>query len=182
MKKIASILLISSTSAVISICITADFLPRNLVHDYNEMAQDNFKTALVISRYNYHNNRVIIFCESENTKHIKLGDITLQIIPASQTTNKYKNVDFNNWIGNSAAHINSFAIMLACKWIEDGNPVGNELLKILKENIPSYKLSSPSIPIISVSELSAGSKMMKSEARQWDWRMNGSSKNRTNLP
>ena len=63
--------------------------------------------------------------------------------------------------------------MLACKWIEDGDPRGAMLLAKLKQIIPSFKLSSPDITTVTVRDLRLENEMVADEANQWERRMIG---------
>jgi hypothetical protein len=171
MKKTFTIIITALIAGVIGFATAAFLFPKKLLDDYNSMASDNFRTALALFRDGYHQNRVVIFGEKNSYHDFQIGGVSFRVIPAAKTTDNVSNDGFNNGIGNTACHVNGMAIMLACKWIIDGNPSGEILLKKLKLDIPNFKISAPSIPPIRVADLKVDSPMVKSEAEQWSWRM-----------
>lgn len=171
MKKIHIILTTSLIAGAVGFLAAALFLPHKLLDDYNDMASDNFHTALAIFRDGYKQNHLMFFGEKNEVETFKVGNITFSVYPDFVTTSDESNEVFNQGIGNAASHINSMIVMLAAKWIEDDNPAGDELLNKLVEYIPNFKISSPDISPVKIQDLEKSSPMLDSEASQWQWRM-----------
>ncbi len=171
MNKWALTILAASVAGVGCFILSAHLLPKHILDNYNAMASDNFNTALIIFRDGYRVNRVVLFGEKEAQESFQAGSVTFQVYPASQTTDDNSHDSFNPGIGNTAAHLNGMVVMLASKWIEDKDPAGDVLLQKLLEHIPNFKVSAPGISPVRIGDLESGGPMMKSEAAQWEWRM-----------
>ena len=171
-KTIAAYILLSAMIAgVVGFIAGGLLVSRMHADDYNSLASGNFRTALTLFRDGYHRNYVVLFGEQEEHAEFQAGGITFHVIPAKFTIDFFTPWEFNKGISNSAAHMNGMVVMLACKWIEDQNPAGAELLDKLKEYMPNFMLSAPRISPLRVADLTEGSPMMESRASQWRWRM-----------
>jgi len=141
---------------------------RRLLDDYNEMASGNFSVALSSFRDDYQFKRIRFFGEVKEKSTFTIDDYEFVVIPTvlDRTSNA-----FNPEYCNMASHVNGMVVMLACTWIVNGNPCGENLLSKLKQIIPNYKLSDSNNETVALTNLEKGSVMMKSEADQWSWRM-----------
>lgn len=146
---------------------------KKVVDDYRAMALENFATALVLFKDGYNSKRIVIFGESAGYLRFEISDYEFVVIPSSNTTSAMAKNSFNPKVGNMASHANEMAVMLACKWLEDGNANGEQLLERLKETIPNFRLSAPNIKTVAIKDLQAGSEMTKLQSAQWNWRMSG---------
>ncbi|MEN8848062.1 MAG: hypothetical protein ABF377_08330 [Akkermansiaceae bacterium] len=144
------------------------FFSKRLLDDYNGMASGNFSIALASFRDDYRAKRIRIFGEVEEQSAFSIDDYDFIVIP---TVKDGTSDSFNPEHANMASHLNGMVVMLACTWIENEDPRGEELLAELKQTIPSFKLSAPEIDTVSIADLENGSAMMESEADQWSWRI-----------
>lgn len=137
----------------------------------NTTAAGNFRTAVAVFREDYAGKRMILFGEDGRREQFTIGDHHFHVVPAAVTLDGKPNHDFNGGMANSAAHLNGLVVMLACKWMEDRNPAGKELLAKLRDHMPNFRVSAPDIPPVKVTDLEGSPEMIRSEASQWEWRM-----------
>lgn len=171
MKYVILVIGSSLVAGTIGFIAAAYFPSSNVLDRYNSMASDNFQTALVLFRDGYENQRVVLFGEGGGSEIFSIGDIEFKVLPGSKTTTADSEDDFNSGLGNTAAHLNSMVVMLACKWMEEDDPNGELLLDRLKEHMPSFRVSAPAIAPVAIRDLDRSSPLVKAEASQWQWRM-----------
>lgn len=174
MKRFLFVVVVFAVAGTIGFVAGGLYLNKGLLDEHNEMASDNFATAVAMFRDGYQAKRIAIFGESEEYSSFVIGTYEFVVIPGSETTSDRTKRSFNPAVGNMAAHINGMAVMLACKWVGDGDARGEQLLEKLRKIIPNFQISAPGIEIVAIKDLQLGSEMMKSEANQWGWRMGGS--------
>lgn len=174
MKRFLSVVIIVTLVGAIGFLTMGWYLTKDLLNEYNGMASENFATALALFRDGYQAKRIPIFGESEEYSSFEIDGYEFVVIPASKTTSNRTSGFFNAGLGNMGSHANGMAVMLACKWIDDGDARGEELLGKLKAIFPNFWLSAPNLVTVTIKDLEVGSEMMKSEASQWIWRMGDS--------
>lgn len=145
--------------------------PKMILEDYNNMASDNFQTALALFRNGYDQKQIMLFGEDGDNSNFQVNDYSFYVIPSDQTTDNPSETTLNKGLGNTAAHLNGMVVMLVSKWIQDNNPNADELYSKLIEHIPNFKVSAPDIAPVKVKDLKKNRPMMESEASQWQWRM-----------
>lgn len=144
------------------------FFSKRLLDGYNGMASGNYSIALASFRDDYEAKRIRVFGEVEEKSTFRIDDYEFVVLP---TVRNRTSDSFNPEYTNIASHLNGMVVMLACKWIVNEDPRGEELILKLKQLIPSFKISAPGIEAVSIANLEHGSTMMKSEADQWSWRI-----------
>ena len=136
----------------------------------SRVTSDNFYTSIHVFFIGFRNHTVLYFGESRDQSSHVVGDIQFQVMPQRSThdPNKSDTVDSS---GNFAAHLNEMALMLACKWIVEGNADGNKLLDIIKKENPRGLFNHPGLESIPFSSLSGDDKTrIEAMASQWSWR------------
>lgn len=144
------------------------FFSKRLLDDYNGMASGNFSIALASFRDDFQAKRIRIFGEVEEQSKFRIGDYDFIVLPTVKGRTSDSSIPEHT---NMANHLNGMVVMLACTWIVNEDPRGDELLAKLKQLIPSFKLSAPGIGIVSITDLEHGSAMIRTEAEQWGWRI-----------
>jgi hypothetical protein len=174
MKRAILITIVAVVSGLVGFVVSAlilSFSSNTTLGQYNSMASDNFKTALLLFQDGYSKKSLVIFGEGEEQKDFTIGDYRFRVYPQRQTISDNSKESHDSPISNTAAHMNGMIIMLTCRWIKDGNPLGEQLFDELQKHIPDFETSSPGISSTRIKDLKTKPELMDSQANQWDWRM-----------
>ena len=168
MKKTLLLIILILVSALGGMVAGNLIFAKMTLDDFNSMAAGNFSTALALFRDDYTNRHITVFGKVSQKTEFMIDDFRFSVLPTvSDESAQQSHPEF----GNMAAHSNGMVVMLACHWMVNGDPKGDILMQKLGQLIPDYKLSAPDAGTVKITELEVGSKMMISEARQWQWRM-----------
>jgi phosphate/sulfate permease len=174
MKRTIIITIVAVVSGLLGFVLAAiilSFSSKTTLAEYNSMASDNFKTALLLFQDGYSKKSLVILGEREDQNDFTIGDYRFRVYPQRKTISDNSKKSFDSSIGNTAAHMNGMVIMLACRWIKDGDPLGEQLFNELQKHIPNFETSAPGISSTRLKDLKTKPKLMDSEADQWQWRM-----------
>ena len=147
-------------------------LTKELLKEHDEIARDNFDTALSIFGDGFTGKRIVFYGGVGERRIFELDGYVLSVIPAYDTRRDKGSEDkygFNDDMSNFANHLNKIAVVLACHWKINGDKNGDKLLGYLTEVSPLFKISNYTLPIITLENLPASDAHVQSLASQWEW-------------